>query len=57
MTKKLSPPQKWPGEYSVKGSFWDSDGRRLDIETDLPYNLWKEFIQKVTEHMRTGEIK
>ena len=52
MTKKLSPPQKWPHKYSIRGKFWDSDGLSLEIKTDLPYALWKDFIQKVQNIFR-----
>jgi hypothetical protein len=54
--RRLSPRQKWPKKYSMRGSFWTPDGSRIDIETDLTHNLWKDSVLKIIKYMKEASV-
>jgi len=55
MQRKSSPRYRWPKQFCMKAAFWTPEGEKLEIETDLPQDLWKDIINKIVKYMKESE--
>lgn len=45
---KLPPDKRWPGRFAVRATVYTPEGRRIDIETDLPEATGRMVLDALT---------